>query len=197
MKRTLLLPICAALIVQIYGCGEKAKVEANPAPSIVAQQPAATLSIESVASNTHGFNAGNVLSARKIYIFFDPQCPHCGELWKAAKPLQSSAHFIWIPVGLLTPEKSALQSAYLLGSQNAVREMDDHEALLDARKGGLEVSAAQTPENAVSQVKANTEYFLRLNLDSVPFAVYQGPGGEMLTFSGALTTDALKERLGI
>ena len=39
------------------------------------------------ASKGTGFTVGNMMAVRQIYVFFDPQCPHCGHLWEAAKPL--------------------------------------------------------------------------------------------------------------
>lgn len=177
----------------IGGCGKQVE---STAPQNNARQEA-PISVESVATNTAGFSAGNLLSTRKVYVFFDPQCPHCGELWRASKPLFSTVHFIWIPVALLTPDRSAEQGAALLGSKDAISTMDAHEALLESRKGGLDVASGAIPESAMRQVGVNTEFFRRLNLTSVPFVVFQGKSGETKVFEGSLTTQALESELGL
>ncbi|WP_020205174.1 thioredoxin fold domain-containing protein [Cupriavidus sp. WS] len=195
MYAKLLLP--ALLVLALGACGKSAPDAQGTAPASAAAQPATAISVDAIAAATKGFSAGNLLSAKKVYVFFDPQCPHCGELWKAATPLMSSVHFTWIPVALLTPERSAQQGAALLDSKDAVKTMNSHEATLATAQRGLDTAGMALPEQALAQVKANTEYFLRLGITSVPFVVFAGEGGQAQTFEGALSTDALKARLGV
>ncbi|WP_454720092.1 MULTISPECIES: DsbC family protein [Cupriavidus] len=195
MYQKLLLP--TLLVLALGACGKSAPDAQGTAPAPAAAQPAAVLSVDAIAAATKGFSAGNLLSAKKVYIFFDPQCPHCGELWKAAAPLMSSVHFTWIPVALLTPERSAQQGAALLDSKDAVKTMDSHEATLATPQRGLDTAGMAISAPALAQVRANTDYFLRLGVTSVPFAVFAGEGGQAQTIEGALSTDALKARLGV
>ena len=53
------------------------------------------------------------MATRVIYVFFDPQCPHCAALWENIKPLKSQVRLVWIPVGLIG-EKSVAQGAAIL-----------------------------------------------------------------------------------
>ncbi|MGO4332220.1 DsbC family protein [Cupriavidus sp. 2TAF22] len=191
----ILLPTLLALA--LGACGKSAPDAPGAASAPAAAQQAATLSVDAVAAATKGFSAGNVLSAKKVYIFFDPQCPHCGELWKAAAPLMSTVHFTWIPVALLTPERSAQQGAALLDSKDAVKTMDSHEATLGTPQRGLDTAGQALSAQALAQVKANTEYFLRLGITSVPFGVFGADASQVQSFEGAMDTEALKARLGV
>ena len=74
-----------------------------------------------------GFTVGSEMTVRRVFVFFDPQCPHCAELWQAAKPLKSQARFVWIPVGVMN-EASTAQGAALLAAPDPVAAMDAHEA---------------------------------------------------------------------
>ena len=60
-----------------------------------------------------------MMAVRHIYVFFDPQCPHCGHLWEAAKPLANQVKMTWIPVGFIgaksTPQGAALLVAMGVG----------------------------------------------------------------------------------
>jgi len=73
-----------------------------PEPSQRAGSAATTpVSIAAVEAEARGFTVGSPMSARTVYVFFDPQCSHCAALWLSAKPLKSQAKFVWIPVSLL------------------------------------------------------------------------------------------------
>ena len=48
-----------------------------------------------------GFTVGPMMVAKTVYVFFDPQCPHCGRLWEASKPIADKLRMVWIPVAIL------------------------------------------------------------------------------------------------
>ncbi|MET0311582.1 MAG: DsbC family protein, partial [Burkholderiaceae bacterium] len=95
MKK-LLVPLLAAASLFLVGCKDSAAPAAGGGKAA-----AAPVSLEKIAAEAKGFNAGSAMSARVYYVFFDAQCPHCAQLWLATKPLKSQARFVWVPVGLL------------------------------------------------------------------------------------------------
>ena len=82
--------------VLLSGCKDAAGPSARR--QAAAKAPVTTAAIEAEAK---GFTVGSTMSTRTVYVFFDPQCPHCAVLWQAAKPLKSQAKFVWIPVGII------------------------------------------------------------------------------------------------
>ena len=98
-----ILAILLAASLTLAGCREA------PDSGAVAKSVTA-VSLAAIAVEAKGFDVGPKVSARTVYVFFDTQCPHCGALWEAAKPLKSQARFVWIPVGILNPS-STLQGA--------------------------------------------------------------------------------------
>ncbi len=178
----------AAILLALAGC--------KPAhDSTKADKDATPISMAAVAAQAKGFSVGSSVSARTVYVFFDAQCPHCGELWKAAKPLKSQARFVWIPVGILNPSSTS-QGAALLAASDPVAAMDAHEASLLARQGGM--AAAGASDELKAAVAKNTELFSRFGLTSIPAIVaLNAQNGALVTQEGAMPTAALAALLGL
>ena len=184
----------AALIAASFlmtGC----KDAAIPVAAGGAKSAQAPVSIAAIAAEATGFTAGSAVSARTVYVFFDAQCPHCSELWRNAKPLKSQAKFVWIPVGLLNAASTA-QGATLLASKNAVALMDEHEASMLAKRGGI--SGASDIDAQKEAVAKNTQLLNRFGFASIPTIVgTHAETGALVTQEGALSTAALASLLGL
>jgi thiol:disulfide interchange protein DsbG len=151
--------------------------------------------LAAIEAGTKGFSAGALMSKRTVYVFFDAQCPHCGALWEAAKPLKSQARFVWIPVGLLNAASTA-QGATLLAASDPVAAMDEHEASLQARRGGI--SAASNIDAQKEAVAKNTELMTKLGFASIPTIVgTHAQTGATVSQEGSLPTAALATLLGL
>ena len=189
--RVLLLPLAAALALGLSGCKDSPKPEQVTAPKAAAQ----AVSVETLAAEGKGFSVGSTMAARTVYVFFDPQCPHCAALWVAAKPLKSQARFVWMPVSLINPT-STTQGAALLAAADPVMAMDQHEASMVAKQGGI--MAKGDVEAQKAQVMANTALMNRYGFGSVPVIVDKhATTGELVIKEGALPTPALANALGL
>lgn len=185
------LVFAVAVCMGLASCSKQDKPST---PAAVAVAPA--LSYDAVAKDGKGFTAGALMSAQTAYVLFDPQCPHCGALWKASLPIQKKVKFVWIPVSLINP-KSTLQGAALLTAANPVEQMNFHEAALLAGNGGMVADASPSAE-AQAAIKSNTLLFNSLGATSVPYIVAKNArSGTVVTNSGALQTAALATFLGV
>ncbi|HEY3048607.1 MAG TPA: DsbC family protein, partial [Polaromonas sp.] len=156
--------ISAALLAAsllLPGC----KDASDAAPAKAAATP---VSLGAIAAEAKGFTVGSPMIARTVYVFFDAQCPHCVALWEAAKPLKSQAKFVWIPVGILNPASTA-QGATLLAAADPVAAMNEHEASMLAKKGGI--SAGSSIDAQKAEVAKNTELHGRFGFTSIPTIV--------------------------
>ena len=166
--------------------------DASPRAGAAASTPVSTAAIEAEA---RGFTVGSTMSARTVYVFFDPQCPHCAALWQSAKPLKSQAKFVWIPVGLINKTSEA-QGAALLAAKDPVATMDEHEASISANKGGISAMGDLDPQRAA--VVKNTALMNRFGFASVPSIVAtHAQTGALVTHEGALPTPQLAALLGL
>jgi thiol:disulfide interchange protein DsbG len=187
MKRRPLLTALAAVLV-LSACKE--------APEAAKGKPAAIpVSIEAIEAGAKGFVLGSPMSVRTVYVFFDPQCPHCAVLWRSARPLKSQAKFVWIPVALLN-KSSESQGAALLAAKDPVAAMDEHEASMAAQKGGIAAMGDLDAQRAV--VKKNTELMTRFGFASIPSIVAKhAQTGALVTREGSMATPELAAVLGL
>lgn len=174
----------------LAGCKEAP--DAGKPPAAAASTP---VSVAAVAAEAKGFSVGSAMSTRTVYVFFDTQCPHCTALWEAAKPLKSQARFVWIPVGLLNPSSTA-QGATLLAAKDPVAAMDEHEASMTAKGGGI--SAVSGIDAQKADVAKNTELLTRFGFGSIPTIIgNHAETGALVTQEGAMPTAALAGLLGL
>ena len=167
---------------------------AGTAGTVAASAPAGNI-YEAAAKGT-GFTVGNMMAVRQIYVFFDPQCPHCGHLWEAAKPLANQVKMVWMPVGFIAP-RSTTQGAALLAAGDPAAAMNAHEQSLLSKQGGL-IPPDNLPADLTEKVKANTKIWQQLGGEAVPLVVFKNPGsGEPGKFAGSLDTASLKKLLGL
>jgi thiol:disulfide interchange protein DsbG len=154
------------------------------------------VTVQAVAAEAKGFTVGAMMSANTVYVFFDPQCPHCGHLWQASTPLLKKVKFVWIPVAWINAS-SLPQGAALLAAANPADLMNEHESSLLGGKGGI--AASSSVSSAVEQsIKANTKLLNSLGAESVPFVVVKNAvTGQTISRSGALATSVLAEMIGI
>ena len=192
MKRRLVIAAPVAALV-LAACG---KESAAPAAAGAKPGQASTpVSLEAIESGAKGFNVGSTMSTRTIYVFFDPQCPHCAALWEAARPLKPQARFVWIPVALIN-DKSAPQGAAILGAADPVAMMDQHEASIRNKQGGVAAMGVSDAQKDI--VKRNTELMNRFGFGGVPTVVAKhAQSGQLVTLEGSMPTAMLAQRLGL
>jgi thiol:disulfide interchange protein DsbG len=156
---------------------------------------AVPVSIEAIQAEGQGFTVGSPMSARTVYVFFDAQCPHCGALWYAAKPLTKQAKFVWMPVKIMNTS-SETQGATLLAAKDPVAAMEEHEASLMAKKGGI--TAASDIDAQKAMVAKNTALFNRFGFSSIPSVVGKhAQTGVIVSKEGAMPTADLAAILGL
>lgn len=181
----------AAAGLLLAGCNDSA----TPASAGASKAASVPVSMAAIAAGAAGFTVGSTLSTRTVYVFFDAQCSHCGELWVAARPLKSQARFIWIPVGLLNAASTS-QGATLLAASDPAAAMDQHEASMMSRGGGISANTSADAQKAL--VAKNTELLTRFGFTSIPTIVANNAQtGALVTKEGALPTAALAELLGL
>lgn len=154
------------------------------------------VSMAAVSTQAKGFVVGSMMSANTVYVFFDAQCPHCGHLWEATKPLLQKVKFVWIPVGMINATSRA-QGATLLTAADPAVLMSEHEASLLAGKGGISAPSSVAPQTELA-IKNNTELLNSFGAEAVPFVVAKNlKTGQTVSRDGAMTSAALSEFLGL
>lgn len=193
-RRLVLTAGGGAALMMLAGCSKTEAPAAAAAPAAEAPKAGSSRDTYEAASAGTGFVVGQAMAARSMLVFFDPQCPHCANLWVAARPLRDRIRMVWMPVAFISPS-SAPQGVAILSAQDPAATMDLHESLLKGGQGGLAVSGPVDAEK-LAKVKANTELWRRIDGNSVPYFVYRvaadGPYGSQ---SGGMPTAQLAQLL--
>ena len=155
-------------------------------PKAEAVAPASQLSVATIEKGTKGFKTGPVMANKKVYVFFDPSCPHCKDLWNASLVAnRQDVSVSWIPVGVLNPQ-SVTAAAKLLSAlpdnAKAIEMMKYHEQNFD--KGGL-TGDASTTNQFKGAVRLNSEMLTKYST-SIPFLVTE-INGKVHTAKGGMT----------
>ncbi len=178
----------------LAACGKQEDGAAKPAEKSGALAPAQAY--DKIAAEGKGFTVGALMAANPVYVLFDPQCPHCGHLWQNSQALLPKVKFVWIPVSFING-KSAPQGAAILSASNPAEFMAAHETSILAGTGGTPLPSTVAPE-VEATIKANTELFNKLAVESVPYVVAKNiKTGQVVTNAGAMETAALAEFLGV
>lgn len=113
-----------------------------------------------------------------VYVFVDPNCPHCKKYWQAAIPYVSEGNMRvrFVPVGILGDES-------LRDAVDIIASQDRQKAWLDTVEGKLE-NSLKSDEIALNKVKSNFELMQRWKIESTPFSVYKDVQGKTKMFRG-------------
>ena len=200
MQRLLISLMMLASTLTLTAC-DKAETPPAAAQSETAAPPAASGEVTfDQFEAAKGFTVGtgpSIMAQTNAYVLFDPQCPHCADLWNNSKPLQGQAKMKWIPVGFLN-SKSKTQAAVLLEAENPAELMNKYEAEMAAR-GSSSVLDGSPSKEALEQVERNTEILRQSRAQSVPAIFYRNPknAGNMAMVTGSAPTESIAGLLGV
>ena len=147
-----------------------------------------------------GFVVGtgpSIMTQTNAYVFFDPQCPHCTELWVNAQPLYQQVKMKWIPVAFINAT-SKTQAGVLLEAQNPVELMTRYETEMKASKSSTVLNGSPRAET-LEEVERNTQAWKNSGAQSVPTILYRDPKnpGKPSMVTGAAPTASIAALLGV
>jgi thiol:disulfide interchange protein DsbG len=119
---------------------------------------------------------------RPIYIFFDPNCPFCHQLYKKLRPFvgKDEVQFRWIPLGMLTPSSLPKAAAILQAIdplQAFYKNEDDYDFAANGQPGGgIEPAQTITPK-VRDELAANLALYNSQKLFGVPVVIWRKADG--------------------
>ncbi|MDA8110799.1 MAG: thioredoxin fold domain-containing protein [Betaproteobacteria bacterium] len=191
MTRRIAVVLLAAALA---ACG-KTEPPPNPQAPKDAPAPASPAQAYRDAARGAGISVGQTMAKDVVYVFFDPQCPHCAAMWQAAQPILGEVRMVWIPVAFIN-SLSAPQGAALLGAPDPAAAIDAHETKVN--QGDYGAMPAKVPPELLREVQSNTKLWTGIGADVVPYVLYEdAQTGKAGIISGQLPTAELKQRLGL
>jgi hypothetical protein len=181
--------------------------DTKPKPSTLKTKPVTEQTWQQI-KKLKGIATQSGMVTPSLYVFFDPNCPYCTDLWKKVLPVKSStgskpaeiqkAEFfssvpaVWIPVAYMN-DTSLGKSAALLrqNTQTAIDNNFQTAKYKEKQGGAVAVVPTEAEKNALSQAKA---LWLELG-GATPLMVYRNKTGGMQLVMGVPTDDQLVELL--
>jgi hypothetical protein len=181
--------------------------DAKPKPSTLKTKPVTDQTWQQI-KKLKGIATQSGMATPSLYVFFDPNCPYCTDLWKKVLPVKpstgskpaeiqkaeffSSVPAVWIPVAYMN-DTSLGKSASLLrqNTQTAIDNNFQTAKYKEKQGGAVAVVPTEAEKNALSQAKA---LWLELG-GATPLMVYRNKAGGMQLVMGVPTDDQLVELL--
>lgn len=199
-QRFLTCIVFSSSILLLSACDNKPANEAqNTQTAANAPVDAGPVDFDKLES-LKGFVVGtgqSIMAQTNAYVFFDPQCPHCAELWANAQPLHQQVKMKWIPVAFINA-KSKTQAGVLLEAQNPVELMAKYETEMKASKNSAVLNGSPRADT-LEEVERNTQAWKNSGSESVPTILYRDPKnpGKVSMTAGALPTASIAAMLGV
>ncbi|HUW99168.1 MAG TPA: thioredoxin fold domain-containing protein [Acidiferrobacter sp.] len=173
MKILRIMP--ALLLMTILGQGAYADTGSGPLWS----------GLQTAASISEG------TGAKQLYIFFDPNCPYCHDLYQALQPLigPDQLKIAWIPVGILALSSFG-KAAHLLEDNDPMAALDRAERAFRHKSG--ELTPARATPAITRGLTNNVRLLAAAGADGVPFLVYKDQTGRVNTVMGDPPEEALR-----
>ncbi len=136
----------------------------------------------------------------RLYVFFDPNCPYCHQLYLKLRP--SVAHgdlqVHWVVVGMLTAS-SAPKAAAILQAPDRLKAFETNENDYDFAAngqpgGGIEPARAIAPATR-RMLDTNLRIYREHKLFGVPVMVWQRRDGGVDTYAGVPSARQLQDLL--
>lgn len=188
MLRRLVFALSAAILVSVPSF---AHIHAPASPAQKARRLALYNSLGQATAIVEGHGP------RRVYDFFDPNCPYCHILYERLKPLIGPYHLTVydIPVAYLTPTSTG-KAAALLEARNRLAALRGAEAHYSWKKGSsiTEKPLTEAARKALAvNLKLDTQ---AAGFPLVPILVYRKADGTIrIINSGAPPVWALKQIL--
>ncbi len=129
---------------------------------------------------------------RVVYVFTDPDCPFCNDLWKAMRKVRAPAvHIRYLLVAVIDADSKGKDAA-ILEAKDPVAAFEHAERNCD--HGGITPEAVSAETNET--VSLNGDLMSALHIFGTPGLVYQDEHGEVKVFAGMPDDKQLRTIVG-
>ena len=141
----------------------------------------------------HWIASGAKSPARVVYVFTDPNCPYCNDLWKAMKAMHTPGVQVRYLLVAVIDADSRGKDAAILESSDPAAALDDNEGKF--ARGGI--APKPTPQAATNAtISANEALMKDLHIYGTPGLVYLDEHNGLKVFAGMPNPEQLRMILG-
>jgi thiol:disulfide interchange protein DsbG len=141
----------------------------------------------------HWIASGAKSSARVVYVFTDPECPFCNDLWKALKSARAPDVQIRYLLVAVIDADSRGKDAAILESEDPAASLEKHER--NYARGGVAPKATLQPATSET-ISVNADLMGALQIYGTPGLVYLDEHNQVKVFAGMPDPDQLRMIVG-
>jgi thiol:disulfide interchange protein DsbG len=137
--------------------------------------------------------AGSKSAARVVYVFTDPECPFCNDLWRALRTARAPDVQIRYLLVAVIDADSRGKDAAILESQDPAATLEKQER--DYGHGGIPPKSPVQPQTSET-ISVNEALMAALQIYGTPGLVYLDQQGQVKVFAGMPDPAQLREIVG-
>lgn len=124
-----------------------------------------------------GIDTGPATSAKRMVIFFDPNCPMCARQWRFLEPYLGQLRIHWVPIAYFHPSSLNLAAAILAAKDPAHALAFNEEHYIHKTETGGYLAPLNVPGWAIQKVDANNGNPIReQHVEATPTLLFQRVG---------------------
>jgi thiol:disulfide interchange protein DsbG len=182
-------------------------IDTKPKPSTLKTQPVTDQTWQQI-KKLKGIATQSGMLTPSLYVFFDPNCPYCTDLWRTvlpvkpntgAKPVEvqkaeffNSVPAVWIPVAYINDTSLGKSAALMRANSHSAMDNNFQTAKYKERQGGV-VAVVPTEKEKATLAHAKA-LWLELG-GATPLMVYRNKAGSTQLFMGVPSDSQLTELL--
>lgn len=144
--------------------------------------------------NTH-MTEGEMDADKELWIFFDPNCPHCNATWQTSRSFIESGELKvhWVPVAFLS-NTSVGKVAKFWQSENRIESFNESELIYD--QGGADpLRSNEITDETRAMLDKNLDYMRSFDANGTPTIIYETSDGTVNKISTSLNNNSMRELL--
>lgn len=182
-------------------------IDTKPKPSTLKTQPATDQTWQQI-KKLKGIATQSGMLTPSLYVFFDPNCPYCTDLWRTVLPVKpntgakpvvvqkaeffNSVPAVWIPVAYINDTSLGKSAALMRTNSYSAMDNNFQTAKYKEKQGGaVAVVPTEKEKAALAQAKA---LWLELG-GATPLMVYRNKAGGTQLFMGVPSDSQMTELL--
>ena len=181
--RSILLPLLALLVTLTGGLAVADKIPLPEQTPLSGRQKIAATILSDIGQATW---IAEGKGPHVVYIFFDPNCPACNQLYHSLRPWveRGDVELRWIPVGILMLTSHG-KAAALLEAKDRRAALQENEAKFNSATGFGGISEEPLPADAtVKQLDANAKLLKHTANMAVPTLVFRDKNNNATVIQG-------------
>ena len=151
--------------------------------------------LEKVIGDNTILTEGSEDAEKELWVFFDPNCPHCHTIWKTTRSFIESGELKvnWMPVAFLS-NTSAGKVARFWQAEDQIATFNESESKFD--QGGAEpVRSSDIEPETREMLQKNLDYMTDFGSNGTPTIVYKTPEGSTGVLSSSMDEERMRDFL--